>query len=179
MAANSIFFALLNTTTVDNLSRSTRTYHFAILLPTYRAHPVDTSARNQDITPPLPYATITYPLPFRHPLATNNSPPHSQPRTFAILATQPGTNPYKLLTPWQNFQAVMGTNPLDWFLPVRPSPNYSRRIEDEQHLEANAVRVGRSMYELGQQFEALCKSANVLIPGGILTDRPGRPKVEA
>ncbi len=42
-------------------------------------------------------------------------------RTFAILETAPGENPWDL-GPWRNWQSVMGTNPLDWVLPIRHSP---------------------------------------------------------
>jgi len=172
MAANSIFFTFLNTTTVDNLSRRTRTYHFAVLLSSShrRDHAVDALSQDLDSALSPSYPTITYPLPSSHPLSNKSYSSYSHPRTFAILATQPGTNPYKLLTPWQNFQAVMGRNPIDWFLPARSSPNYSRRAVDEQDLEAGSASGGRSMYELGPQFYALCKSANVLVPAGILTD---------
>ncbi|KAI8950414.1 DHHC palmitoyltransferase-domain-containing protein [Xylaria longipes] len=42
-------------------------------------------------------------------------------RTFAILETNPGENPWDL-GPWRNWQSVMGSNPLDWLLPIRHSP---------------------------------------------------------
>ncbi|KAI1130995.1 DHHC palmitoyltransferase-domain-containing protein [Nemania abortiva] len=42
-------------------------------------------------------------------------------RTFAILETHPGENPWDL-GPWRNWQSVMGTSPLDWALPIRHSP---------------------------------------------------------
>ncbi|TGJ80303.1 hypothetical protein E0Z10_g8462 [Xylaria hypoxylon] len=42
-------------------------------------------------------------------------------RTFAILETGPGENPWDL-GPWRNWQSVMGTNPVDWVLPIRHSP---------------------------------------------------------
>ncbi|KAI0458451.1 DHHC palmitoyltransferase-domain-containing protein [Xylaria acuta] len=42
-------------------------------------------------------------------------------RTFAILETTPGENPWDL-GPRRNWQSVMGTNLLDWLLPIRHSP---------------------------------------------------------
>ncbi|RWA06368.1 hypothetical protein EKO27_g8744 [Xylaria grammica] len=42
-------------------------------------------------------------------------------RTFAILETGPGENPWDL-GPWRNWQSVMGTSPFDWFLPIHHSP---------------------------------------------------------
>lgn len=168
-----MFFACFNTTTVDNLSRRTRIYHFAVLLPSHNpdnlGHSVD-EGRSRAMQ--LAYPTITYPLPASHPLATSNSPPHSHPRTFAILATRPGVNPYKLPTGLQNFKSVMGTNILDWLLPLRPSPSYSRRMADAHDLEAGAANGGRSMYELGPEFAALCTSAGVDVPAGVVKAHP-------
>lgn len=68
----------------------------------------------------------------------------------------------------------MGTNPIDWFLPFHSSPNYLRREANEHDLEAGAASEGRSMYALGDDFEKLCKSANVDIPAGVLTERRKR-----
>ncbi|EXJ91048.1 hypothetical protein A1O1_04155 [Capronia coronata CBS 617.96] len=62
-------------------------------------------------------------------------PPQSQPdcsfspggpvrvekRTFSILETAPGANPFDI-GPLNNFKEVMGYTVLDWFLPLRPSP---------------------------------------------------------
>lgn len=42
-------------------------------------------------------------------------------RTFAILKTEPGENPWNVGV-WRNWQTVMGTNIFDWFLPVQRSP---------------------------------------------------------
>ena len=63
--------------------------------------------------------TVTFPLHLprdRPPL------PAAQPRTFAILETLPGMNPWDLGSPLLNFQAVFGERPHDWFLPVKHSP---------------------------------------------------------
>ena len=63
--------------------------------------------------------TITYPL----YLPTDRPPlPAPQPRTFAILETLPGMNPWDLGSRWMNFKAVMGNQLHDWLLPVRHSP---------------------------------------------------------
>jgi palmitoyltransferase len=43
-------------------------------------------------------------------------------RTFAILTTNPGDNPWDLESRLLNFKTVMGTKAWDWFLPIRESP---------------------------------------------------------
>ncbi|KAI0169795.1 zf-DHHC-domain-containing protein [Hypoxylon sp. FL1284] len=73
------------------------------------------SAANPPLSSPSvpPTATSTPPLTAaRDDLAT---------RTFAVLKTEPGENPWDLGAR-RNWQAVMGTNVLDWLLPVRRSP---------------------------------------------------------
>lgn len=42
-------------------------------------------------------------------------------KTFAILHTKPGENPFDL-GPYQNFKTVMGDHWYDWLLPIRYSP---------------------------------------------------------
>lgn len=58
-------------------------------------------------------------------MANATSAPQVTPeptRTFAILATPVGGNPYLLATPLENFRTVMGNRWFDWFLPIRHSP---------------------------------------------------------
>ncbi|KAK0877848.1 Palmitoyltransferase pfa5 [Friedmanniomyces endolithicus] len=81
--------------------------------------------------------TITYPL----TLSTNRPPlPAPQPRTFAILETPPGMNPWDLGSTSRNLTAVFGTKLHHWVLPVRHSPccDHSSDV---------------SFYPLGPQFE--------------------------
>ena len=73
----------------------------------------------------LPYqdqiwkGTITYPL----QLPTDRPPlPAPEFRTFAILETLPGMQPWDLGRPSLNFRAVFGRHPHDWLLPIRRSP---------------------------------------------------------
>lgn len=84
-----------------------------------------------------PQSTPTFPS---HPAVARNtppsssgnasaSPPQSAPhtltpkalRTFAILETDPGANPFDL-GHFGNFKQVMGNNLFDWLFPFRPSP---------------------------------------------------------
>lgn len=43
-------------------------------------------------------------------------------RTFAILSTEAGDNPWSLGSPLLNMEALMGTNLFDWLLPIQRSP---------------------------------------------------------
>lgn len=99
----------------------------------------------------LPYqdhiwrGTITYPLHLpmdRPPL------PAPQPRTFAILETLPGMNPWDVGAPYPNFKAVFGQKLHDWLLPVKHSP-----CCDHSSLV--------SIYPLGPDFEELLVEAGL------------------
>ncbi|KAK3717630.1 Palmitoyltransferase pfa5 [Vermiconidia calcicola] len=63
--------------------------------------------------------TISYPLHLR----TDRPPlPAPQPRTFAILETLPGMNPWDLGSSYLNFKEVFGYSLHEWLLPMRHSP---------------------------------------------------------
>lgn len=132
MSINTLHFAFLNTTTVDNLALGTRTQHFAVYSPNLASI---TGGYNN--TPG--FGTITYPLP-----ATPCEP--SARRTFAIVQTPVGTNAYRLPSMWANFRTVMGDHWYDWLLPVRSSPCCSHRKNGEK---------GGSMYVLGPVLERM------------------------
>lgn len=55
-------------------------------------------------------------------------------RTFAILTTEPGENPWDLGY-WRNFKSVMGNNIFEWLLPLRHSPccNHDSMISDYEY----------------------------------------------
>ncbi|KAL8805035.1 MAG: hypothetical protein Q9182_002237 [Xanthomendoza sp. 2 TL-2023] len=99
MGASSLQFVLQNTTTIENLSRRTKVWQLAIYIP-------NTSLQNDK--PPL-FRTITY-----------GTDPNSI-RTFAILHSRPGENPWDLGY-FRNFKAVMGEHWYDWILPIKLSP---------------------------------------------------------
>lgn len=93
------------------------------------------------------HGTITYPLylpPDRPPL------PAPESRTFAILRTPPGMNPWNL-GGWHNFTSVFGAHPHDWLLPVAHSPC-------TRH--GSAV----SFYAMGWEFEQLLEDARLVQP---------------
>lgn len=92
--------------------------------------------------------TITYPL----RLPTDRPPiPAPEPRTFAILETPRGLNPWDLGTALHNFRAVFGHHFCEWFLPLRHSPccEHSSQISE---------------YPLGPEFEVLLLDAGLVRP---------------
>ncbi|KAL8725017.1 MAG: hypothetical protein Q9166_007616 [cf. Caloplaca sp. 2 TL-2023] len=99
MSGSSLQFVFQNTTTIENLSRKTKVWQLAVHIPDALIH---------NDTAPL-YRTVTY-----------GQDPNST-RTFAILHSRPGENPWDLGF-CRNFKSVMGEHWYDWFLPIRNSP---------------------------------------------------------
>lgn len=145
MFGSSFQFVLVNTTTVENLSRHTKVWTLAVYMP------------NPPTSAPTSFQTITYPLktqPRRSSLNTDGLPvPSPPPRTFAILHSKPGENPWDL-GPRGNFRAVMGEKWWDWISPLRYSPccNHDR---------------GDSAFEMGPVVDRMRERA------GIATARDG------
>ncbi|KAI1140768.1 zf-DHHC-domain-containing protein [Hypoxylon sp. FL0543] len=133
MTVTSLRYVFLNMTNVDALGARSKVYQLAVRVP-----------RGTESTDK--FTTVTYPLPKPSEVANSRangtarsravesrgSTPPLNPsgssarddlatRTFAILKTEPGENPWDLGI-WRNWQTVMGNNVLDWFLPVRRSP---------------------------------------------------------
>lgn len=109
-------YILENVTGIDVLSKRQQ-YYLAVRVPL--DHPSSAG-----------YWTVTYPLPrpnempdhmFGDDEASTAGRDSRARRTFAIVQTQPGENPWDL-GPWQNFKSVMGNNPLEWLLPIQHSP---------------------------------------------------------
>jgi len=90
--------------------------------------------------------TVTYPL---HPDTDRAPLPAPVTRTFAILETPPGMNPWDLGTPWRNFTAVFGHHFHQWFIPYRHSPCCDHSS-------------GTSFYPLGPDFEWLLEDAGLI-----------------
>jgi len=82
-----------------------------------------TATTSQSNSSPVPD-----PNPNPNPLPQTQTQQLPQPRdnqatrTFAILRTNPGDNPWDLGSYLLNWQAVMGTRVIDWFLPLKRSP---------------------------------------------------------
>lgn len=99
MAITSINLASLNMTQIDKINPKKQMY-LAVLLP---AAPDE----NPDITC---IGAITYPI----------GALEGAGRTFLILQTEPGANPWDLGR-LKNFKAVMGKRVWEWFLPLQRS----------------------------------------------------------
>ncbi|KAF2232135.1 zf-DHHC-domain-containing protein [Viridothelium virens] len=122
MFLNSTHLAMKNLTTVEAIDKRHRTYFLAIALSRQPEESLSST------TTPSQVQTITYPL---FPKSSTNSSPEnneknmestrSQSKTFAIIQTSPGDNPWDL-GPYENFKNVMGDRWWDWLLPLRYSP---------------------------------------------------------
>ncbi|KAI4604331.1 palmitoyltransferase pfa5 [Pestalotiopsis sp. 9143b] len=119
MTTTSWRYIATNMTNVDMIGARKKVYQLAVRIPR--------NAQGGD-----KYQTVTYPLPQPGEIygATFNGaeqPPRIVQRddlahrTFAILKTESGENPWDLGM-WRNWQEIMGHNVLDWFLPIRKSP---------------------------------------------------------
>ncbi|MCJ1340018.1 palmitoyltransferase pfa5 [Bachmanniomyces sp. S44760] len=162
MSGSSLQFAFINSTTVENLSRKIKVWDLAVYMP----NPPAPNAV-------LPFQTITYPLitssdtygngyytnpisPPPVPSSTSQTQTRTAtqtPRTFAILHTKPGENPWDLGSPFANLCTVMGDNPFDWIFPLHHSPctNHNR---------------GESAFALGPVVQRLKQEAGIVIPNG-------------
>ncbi|KAI2637658.1 zf-DHHC-domain-containing protein [Hypomontagnella submonticulosa] len=138
MTMTSMRYIFENMTNVDMLGSRSKVYQLAVRVPR--------GTKSTDR-----FTTVTYPLP--RPAESNNgwsngsaqrgvvesnssitqtqSPSRDDlaTRTFAILKTEPGENPWDEGY-WRNWQTVMGTNPLDWILPFRRSPCVNHESHD-------------------------------------------------
>jgi palmitoyltransferase len=158
MAGSSIQLSLVNSTTVENLNRRSKVWFIAVLIPRTedgRLPPLPSSGAAATGIHGARFQTITYPRPpeeeqwllhqakgQNQPALTTNTPKTAQPaglpppRTFAILSTKPGENPFDIGT-WNNIREVMGYSFSEWVLPIKQSPcadhrsRVSRFVMDE------------------------------------------------
>ncbi|CAJ0548299.1 Ff.00g050530.m01.CDS01 [Fusarium sp. VM40] len=129
MASTALRFAFQNITNID-LFRKNQTFRLAVWVP-------------NNTQPTERFATITYPLtlpgePPRTPIparfrsvdqsdgaasVTDRMAARDEQakRTFAILQTEPGENPWHIGYR-KNFTSVMGDSVIEWLLPIRHSP---------------------------------------------------------
>ncbi|KAK4215843.1 DHHC palmitoyltransferase-domain-containing protein [Rhypophila decipiens] len=140
MTGTAVRYICMNLTNVDYLKSKVVVHCLAIRVP--------------QGTPPGPnYGIITYPLPRQDDRApspnlsgqtvtennTNSPRDLLASRSFAIVKTQIGENPWDL-GPFRNWKSVMGNNIIDWLLPINIPPNY---VSNE------------SMYEMGPLYPEL------------------------
>ena len=137
MTGSSLQFAFQNTTTIENLSRKTIVWTLALYMPRY-----------PEKTPG--YRTISYSAETSSegPNAHTDHPSR-EVRTFAILYTKPGENPFDL-GPYKNFMSVMGDHWYDWLLPIRYSPCTDHERQEGQFAMGPVVQ--RMRREAGIEF---------------------------
>ena len=144
-------FVLLNTTTIENLSRHTKVWSLASYMPPSSVYPA-----------PLAFNTITYPLGYVYPNQDESAPeprqPQASPKLFAVLHSKPGENIWDLGY-WRNFKSVMGEKWYDFLLPIK----YSPCCRHDQ---------GGSHFEMGPVFDRMRKDAGIHLPYDI--GKPGR-----
>jgi len=151
MMLNSLHLALKNMTTVESLGN---VYFLAIHIPDPEQH--GAAANIDGTTEPRPYFhTITYPIPPRkssNSSRNTHSPHASDPeaivsstnlRTFAIVPTSPGDNPWDIGR-LNNLKSILGERYIDWILPIRNSPCCSHdNPESDYPLGLDVERVKR------------------------------------
>lgn len=154
MAMTASRFVFLNATNVEILGFRRKVYQLAIRVP--RGTP--SSAQ---------YAVVTYPLPKNESgdsgMPTSQSSQGSRgehlsardalaTRTFAIVKTEPGENPWHISL-YQNWVSVMGTNFVDWILPIRNSPCVSRESHESFYEMGPLYGLLRERYGLGEMAQ--------------------------
>ena len=170
MFVSSFHLALVNSTTVENLSKGSKIWYLAVYLPRpeetqHHLSRVDEQGRRHDAR------TITYPRPpeeqqFRHeharpspeaqaerPVELVNIPPDSPnsnlpapQRTFVILEMEPGDNPWDLGL-MSNLHQIFGYHIIDWILPMRYSPSADHSNKESMFRLGPVVR--RRLVERG------------------------------
>lgn len=138
MTGSSLQFLILNSTTIENLSRHSKVW----LLAVHIARPLSSPST-------IGFSTISYPLTG----ATPAQQPSSPPKTFAILRSMPGENPFDL-GPMENIKSVMGEHVYDWILPLKHSPCANHDRADSQ-------------FALGPVIERMRIEAGLATPRGI------------
>lgn len=123
MSGSSLQFLILNTTTIENLSRHSKVWQLAIHIASPPSSP---SA--------IGFSTISFPL----TSATPAQQPVNPPKTFAILHSIPGENPWDL-GPMENVKSVMGEHVYDWILPLKHSPCSNHNRSDSQFALGSVV----------------------------------------
>lgn len=128
------------------------------------AHDTQSATRNGAYGPPYGNSSITEDNPPREVVKDTREiipSPTSRPqnsrienvssrdlkatRTFAILKTEPGVNPWDLGSPLENLKVVMGNRIIDWFLPTS-SPCSNHDNPESQ------FQLGPAVYKLRKYY---------------------------
>ena len=137
MTGSSLQFAIVNTTTIENLSRKTIVWTLALYMP-----------KLPEATPG--FRTISYSAgPTSEGSNAHTGHPSREVRTFAILYTKPGENPFDL-GPYRNFVSVFGDYWYDWILPIRYSPCCNHDRQEGEFAMGPVIQ--RMRREVGIEF---------------------------
>lgn len=135
MSLSSLQFILVNTTTIENLSRKTIVWDLALQLP-------------EGFTAQIPYPTVSFSPSQVIPRSSTNPVINAGPvRRYVILHSKPGQSPWDL-GGFRNFQSVMGLHWYQWIFPLSYSPccDHSRP---------------ESQFELGPVVDQMRKEAGI------------------
>ena len=139
MTGSSLQFVLVNTTTIENLSRKSIVWDLAFRIP---------ESLLGRITVPTVSISPSNLTPNQEPHPANQTT--TLMKRYAILHSKPGDNPWDLGA-YRNFQSVMGVNWWEWFLPLRHSPccDHSGPV---------------SQFATGEVVEQMRRDAGILLP---------------
>jgi len=153
MAGNTIYLAMHNLTTVETLDRGRRLYHLAIRVNSKDLQTMASRKSQQSSGfEQGPWVhTISYPLqPARSSqthspdaatdsVASDSAMPSipgperpQEEKTFAILRTYPGDNPWDLGV-LNNMKQILGNSYIDWLLPFQYPPIYRHERGDQEY----------------------------------------------
>lgn len=162
MAAGSLQLASINCTTVENLTRKTKVWHLAVRVP--ESYQPPSAGRIREGPNSAQLKTVTYPLPQWTPIATalpagtdtaispnGSASERTTPalRTFVVLMSNPGDNPWNLGA-LKNIKQVLGYRWWDWLLPLKYSPCCNHESQESAYVLGPAVE--RMRQEAGLSY---------------------------
>lgn len=138
MAGSTIQLALKNFTTIENLNRTSQVYHLAVHVKTPDSyfHTITYQPSGPPVIrpPPTPVEELTEPASAPSVNASTILPPDSpNARSYAILRTNPGDNPWDI-GPLANLRSILGDKWHDWLLPFKYSPICRHRHGDDSEF---------------------------------------------
>ncbi|OTB03932.1 hypothetical protein M426DRAFT_321234 [Hypoxylon sp. CI-4A] len=192
MTFTSVRYILLNMTNVDMLSSRSKVYQLAVRVP----RGTEAADRFNVVTYPLPKpGTVTVAANGSgngngngrangavrpRSIERNGSTARDElaTRTFAILKTEPGENPWDLGV-YRNWQAVMGTNVIDWILPICRPPCVDHDSPEGFYpmgrvLTDVLARYGLTELVASKEGSAASTSASAAASGGVEMKEFGR-----
>ena len=128
---------------------------------TYPSNPTVSPLHNTISRATSSSATLQQSTDATSPPSTPSQPPAPvEPRTFAILESPPGDNPFDI-GPHGNFREIMGHGVFDWLFPLRMSPLVDHR---------DPV----CMYKLGPVARSMIRKAGIAEDGDLQKSRDER-----